>query len=162
MGEKVFIVGPHRQAHDLLNPLWSDLQLEKHRFTSAEAALGMMQGEAAPSAILISYPLWDSSLDDLLATMMRILPSDQPVPVVVLAPENALFEVAIYEDQGVTVLSEGRQPEELRQAVVDYRATQFGGWPWNGPDPVHDRREGRFALHADGKVEHRNMQPAAG
>ena len=53
-------------------------------------------------------------------------------------------------------------PEELRQAVVDYRATQFGGWPWNGPDPVHDRREGRFALHADGKVEHRDMQPAAG
>lgn len=52
-------------------------------------------------------------------------------------------------------------PEELRQAVVDYRTTQFGGWPWNRPDPVHDRHEGRFALHADGKVEHRDMQATA-
>jgi hypothetical protein len=49
-------------------------------------------------------------------------------------------------------------PEELRQAVDDYRRTQFGGWPWSGPDPVHARREGRFALHADGKVEHRDRQ----
>jgi len=48
--------------------------------------------------------------------------------------------------------------EELRQAVEDYRRTQFGGWPWSGPDPVHDRVEGRFALHADGRVEHRDRQ----
>ena len=48
--------------------------------------------------------------------------------------------------------------EELRQAVDDYRRTQFGGWPWSSPDPVHDRGEGRFALHADGKVEHRDRQ----
>jgi redox-sensitive bicupin YhaK (pirin superfamily) len=53
-------------------------------------------------------------------------------------------------------------PEELRQAVADYRATQFGPWPWGRPDPVHARTEGRFALHADGKVEHREMQSAAG
>lgn len=46
--------------------------------------------------------------------------------------------------------------EELRQAVDDYRRTQFGGWPWSGPDPVHARAEGRFALHADGTVEHRD------
>lgn len=50
-------------------------------------------------------------------------------------------------------------PEELRQAVDDYRRTQFGDWPWSGPDPVHDRAEGRFALHADGKLEHRERQP---
>lgn len=49
-------------------------------------------------------------------------------------------------------------PEELRQAVDDYRRTQFGGWPWSGPDPVHARDEGRFALHADGKVEHRERE----
>jgi len=49
-------------------------------------------------------------------------------------------------------------PEELQQAFDDYRRTGFGGWPWSGPDPVHDRTEGRFALHADGHVEHRDMQ----
>lgn len=48
--------------------------------------------------------------------------------------------------------------EELHQAVDDYRRTQFGGWPWSRPDPVHERSEGRFALHADGKVEHRDRQ----
>jgi redox-sensitive bicupin YhaK (pirin superfamily) len=48
--------------------------------------------------------------------------------------------------------------EELRQAVDDYRRTQFGGWPWSGPDPVHPREEGRFALHADGRIEHRDRQ----
>ena len=48
--------------------------------------------------------------------------------------------------------------EELRQAVDDYRRTQFGGWPWSGPDPVHSRTDGRFAVHADGMVEHRDRQ----
>jgi len=50
-------------------------------------------------------------------------------------------------------------PEELRRAVDDYRRTGFGGWPWAGRAPVHARTEGRFALHADGTVEHREMQP---
>ena len=51
-------------------------------------------------------------------------------------------------------------PEELRQAVQDYHQTGFGGWPWDRSDPVHARSEGRFAIHADGRVEHRDM-PAA-
>jgi hypothetical protein len=50
--------------------------------------------------------------------------------------------------------------EELRQAVEDYHRTQFGGWPWSRRDPVHPRTEGRFAIHADGRVEHRDMIPA--
>ena len=51
-------------------------------------------------------------------------------------------------------------PEEIQTALHDYRRTQFGGWPWSGPDPVHDRSEGRFALHANGLVEHRDRRPA--
>ena len=50
--------------------------------------------------------------------------------------------------------------EELRRAVEDYRRTQFGGWPWPGPDPVHSRSEGRFAIHADGTVERRDLSRA--
>lgn len=43
--------------------------------------------------------------------------------------------------------------EEIQQAFEDYHATQFGGWPWGRFDQVHDRREGRFARHADGTYE---------
>jgi quercetin 2,3-dioxygenase len=43
--------------------------------------------------------------------------------------------------------------EEIHQAFVDYRRTQFGGWPWDRSDHVHDREEARFAKYKDGKVE---------
>lgn len=41
--------------------------------------------------------------------------------------------------------------EQIRQAILDYRRTQFGGWPWPNEAPTHGREEGRFARHADGK-----------
>jgi len=49
-------------------------------------------------------------------------------------------------------------PQELQQAVDDYHRTQFGGWPWSSRSPVHRRTDGRFAIHADGRVERRDMQ----
>ncbi len=45
---------------------------------------------------------------------------------------------------------------EIQQAFADYRATQFGGWPWPRHDPVHAREKGRFARHVDGTVEERS------
>ncbi len=44
---------------------------------------------------------------------------------------------------------------ELQQAFVDYQRTRFGGWPWPSESPVHGRDEGRFARHADGRIERR-------
>ena len=43
--------------------------------------------------------------------------------------------------------------QEIQQAFDDYHRTKFGGWPWPKYDHVHDRKLGRFALHADGRKE---------
>lgn len=42
--------------------------------------------------------------------------------------------------------------EELMQAFADYQQDHFGGWPWPRADQVHGK-EGRFARHADGRVD---------
>jgi hypothetical protein len=44
-------------------------------------------------------------------------------------------------------------PDEIRQAMMDYHRTRFGGWPWRRDDPVHARDEGRFARYTDGHIE---------
>jgi quercetin 2,3-dioxygenase len=43
--------------------------------------------------------------------------------------------------------------QQLRQAFEDYRRTGFGGWPWPDTAPVHGDGDGRFARHADGRLE---------
>lgn len=43
--------------------------------------------------------------------------------------------------------------EEIEKAFEDYHETQFGGWPWPRYDQIHPRTSGRFAKHADGKIE---------
>lgn len=43
--------------------------------------------------------------------------------------------------------------EEIQQAFADYRRDGFGGWPWKTDAPVHPIAKGRFAIHADGRVD---------
>lgn len=45
--------------------------------------------------------------------------------------------------------------QEIQQVLYDFQSTQFGGWPWPQPDPVHPREKGRFARFADGEVVER-------
>lgn len=45
--------------------------------------------------------------------------------------------------------------DEIKQAMADYRATGFGGWPWDRNDPVHTGEKMRFAKYADGTFEKR-------
>ena len=84
-----------------------------------------------------------------------VLRSDRPVRLEALGAVDALLlqgrpigeSVAHY---GPFVMN---TQAEIREAIQDYQRTQFGGWPWPSDAPVHPRGEGRFARHADGRLE---------
>jgi redox-sensitive bicupin YhaK (pirin superfamily) len=85
-----------------------------------------------------------------------ILDGDQVAPLVNGSNEG---EILILQGRpiGEEVVSYGpfvmNSAAEIQQAFADYRRTRFGGWPWPSDGPVHGADEGRFAKHADGKVE---------
>ncbi|MBW1295890.1 pirin family protein [Aquimarina litoralis] len=39
---------------------------------------------------------------------------------------------------------------EIREAILEYQQTEFGGWPWPSHDHVHEKSKARFALYPDG------------
>lgn len=43
--------------------------------------------------------------------------------------------------------------EEIQEAFSDYQRTEFGGWPWPEKEQSHGSEVGRFAKHADGRLE---------
>lgn len=43
--------------------------------------------------------------------------------------------------------------QEIMQIMQEYRATQFGGWPWHKQEQVHAKDKGRFALYPDGQEQ---------
>ena len=46
--------------------------------------------------------------------------------------------------------------QQIQQAMMDYRRTRFGGWPYPDDAPTHGRESRRFAKHADGKLEEKS------
>jgi redox-sensitive bicupin YhaK (pirin superfamily) len=126
---------------------------------------------AAPAGVNRTLHLFEGSAVAVGAhtvakdTGVRIRPAS-PVPIANHGSDPAEFLMLQGRPIGAPVFQMGpfvmNTPEELRQAITDYRQTEFGGWPWSRRDPVHPRDEGRFALHADGRVERREIQSVRG
>ncbi len=43
--------------------------------------------------------------------------------------------------------------QEIRQAMLDFQTTSFGGWPWPRHDHVHPREKGRFARYLGSETD---------
>jgi len=76
---------------------------------------------------------------------VNISAGNEPVRVLILQGKPIDEPVVKY---GPFVMNTNK---EIVEAFADYRATQFGGWPWSSADVVHPREQGRFAQMADGK-----------
>jgi redox-sensitive bicupin YhaK (pirin superfamily) len=92
-------------------------------------------------------------LDAHAAVVVR---SDADVPLEA-GPDECEILLLQGRPIGETVVQHGpfvmNTEAQIQQAMQDYQRTRFGGWPWPADDPVHAREEGRFAKHADGRVE---------
>ena len=78
---------------------------------------------------------------------LELVAGDGGVEVIVLQGRPIGEPVAQY---GPFVMN---TDQEIRQAFEDYRRTGFGGWPWPSDDPNHGPDRGRFAVHANGRIE---------
>jgi len=115
---------------------------------------------AGPKALRTLYFYWGDNLT-IAGTSITAMHSFEVKAGLNADIENGASEGLLFLLQGIPidepVVQYGpfvmNSQEEIRQAFNDYRATEFGGWPWPRPDNVHPREQGRFARYRDGVEE---------
>jgi hypothetical protein len=85
---------------------------------------------------------------ELLADQEVVIESGSKESLLLLLQGMPINEPVV--QHGPFVMNNGA---EIQQAIRDYHATQFGGWPWERYDNIHPRKRDRFAKYADGREE---------
>ncbi len=81
---------------------------------------------------------------------------DASVDAEIINDSTVLVEILVLQGKPINepVVQHGpfvmNTAEEIQQAFMDYRRTQFGGWPWPNDAMVFPASKGRFTLQ-DGK-----------
>jgi len=120
MAKVIYLVGPERQILKVFEPLWRDTGLETRRFVSAESAIQDLRSDGdPPQGVLISYPLWDATLGEVVRGIRGAENNGRSVPTFVVVPKGSLAEVSAMDDLGVTVLSEAENRSKLRKNVTE-------------------------------------------
>ena len=91
----------------------------------------------------------DHGADAVPGAAISLQNGEQPASLLLLQGKPIQEPVAKY---GPFVMN---TQEEIHDAMREYRATEFGGWPWPKAEYVHPRNKGRFALYPDGHFEER-------
>ncbi|MEJ2085047.1 MAG: PilZ domain-containing protein [Acidobacteriota bacterium] len=118
MSKLFYLVGPERQILKTFRSVWRETGLETRRYVSGEAALqGIRNEEDPPNGVLITYPLWDTPLGELIRGIRSAESNGHGIPTFVVVPEGSLPEVSSLDDLGVTVLSEAESRSKLGDLV---------------------------------------------
>ena len=78
---------------------------------------------------------------------------------IAIKAKNSVAEVLMLQSKsiGEPVVQHGpfvmNSQAEIRQTMMDYQQTQFGGWPWSQHDQTHGAKIERFAKYPNGKIE---------
>ena len=92
-------------------------------------------------------------IDDTASDGHEVYEVDPSLPIALLNTGHDMARVMLMQAVPIRAPVAAMGPfvmntdAELLQARRDFGRTQFGGWPWPVPGPVHAAGEGRFALY---------------
>ncbi len=143
---------PHSWAADAANHVWIwTIRLDAGAtFTIPAAVAGL-------NRVLYFFSGSALTLDGIASPANHALQLRSELPATLVAGSTCELLLLQGRPIGEPVAQHGpfvmNTAAEIQEAFADYRRTNFGGWPWPASDPVHPRDEGRFARHADGRIE---------
>ncbi len=153
---------PHSWASDPAAEvaIWSIVMEPGARFTMPKASAGVERSVyafAGPGVRLVGKDVGAA----VAVAVGNVTRTKASASVSVVAGDGAQTELLVLQGRpiGEPIAQYGpfvmNTAAEIEAAFADYRRTQFGGWPWPSDDPIHPRDAGRFARHADGRIEKR-------